>query len=239
MGRTIAYKDGTQALEGYFVPPQNRTRAPGVLIAPTWLGITESIRQRAERIAAMGYAALALDVFGAGVHPAPPLKPQDVVHPFLSDHLMFRQRLKAGLEVLQQQPECDDSRIVAIGYCFGGGAVLELARSGAPLQGVVSFHGELDSPLPAQPGAIQGKVLVLHGDADPVVPFEKLIQFRDEMRSSNTNWEIDIYSGAKHSFTGEGAAGVNMPEAGLNPQAEARSWQKMVNFLEEVLPHKI
>ena len=109
MGRTIAYVDGTQALEGYFAPPQNRTPAPGVLIAPTWLGITQSIHQRAERIAAMGYAALALDVFGAGVHPAPPLKPQAVVHSFMSDRLMFRKRLKAGLEVLQQQPECDAS----------------------------------------------------------------------------------------------------------------------------------
>lgn len=235
MGRTIAYADGTQALSGYFAPPQNRTRAPGVLIAPTWLGITESIHQRAERIAAMGYAALALDVFGAGVHPAPPLKPQAVVHPFMSDRLMFRRRLKAGLEVLQQQPECESSRIAAIGYCFGGCAVLELARSGAPLRGVVSFHGELDSPIPAQPGAIQGKILVLHGDADPVVPFEKVIQFRDEMRSSDTNWEIDIYSGAKHSFTGEGAVGNITPEAGLNPQAEARSWQTMLNFFEEVL----
>lgn len=234
MGRTIAYTDGAQALEGYFAPPQNR-RAPGVLIAPTWLSITDSMYQRADRLAALGYAAFVLDVFGAGVRPAPPLTPQAVVHPYMSDRASFRTRLKAGLEALQQQPECDASKIAAMGYCFGGCAVLELARSGAPLRGVVSFHGELDSPLPAQPGVIQAKILVLHGDADPIVPFEKMIEFRQEMRSVNANWEIDIYSGAKHSFTGEGAAGKNMPEAGLDPQAEARSWQSMVNFFQEVL----
>lgn len=234
MGRFIAYVDGEQPLEGYFAPPQNRG-APGVLIAPTWLSLTDSMHQRADRLAALGYAAFVLDVFGARVRPAPPLTPQTVVHPYMSDRLMFRTRLKAGLEILQQQPECDASRMAAIGYCFGGCAVLELARSGAPLRGVVSFHGELDSPLPAQPGVIQAKILVLHGDADPIVPYEKLIQFREEMRSVNANWEIDIYSGAKHSFTGEGATGANMPEAGFNPQAEARSWQAMLNLLEEVL----
>ena len=235
MGLMIAYTDASQSLEGYFATPADRPNAPGVLIAPTWLSITDSIRQRADRLAALGYAAFVLDVFGAGVRPQPPLKPQAVVHPYLSDRLMFRTRLKAGLEVLQQQPECNADQIAAMGYCFGGCAVLELARSGAPLRGAVSFHGELDSPLPAQPGIIQAKVLVLHGDADPVVPFEKLIGFREEMRSVNANWEIDIYSDAKHSFTGEGAIG-QMSEAGLNPQAEARSWQSMLNFFREVLP---
>lgn len=235
MGRLISYLDGEQSLEGYFAPPQNHKPAPGVLIAPTWLSITDSMHQRADRIANLGYAAFVLDVFGAGVRPAPPQNPQAIVQPFLSDRHQFRTRLKAGLKALQQQPECNSNQIGAMGYCFGGCAVLELARSGAPLQGVVSFHGELDSPLPAQPGIMQAKILVLQGDADPIVPFEKLIGFREEMRSVNANWEIDLYSDAKHSFTGEGAIG-QMSEAGLNPQAEARSWQKMVNFFAEVLP---
>lgn len=235
MGRTIHYADRSQRLEGYFAPPQSHDPEPGVLIAPTWLSITDSIRQRADRLAALGYAAFVLDVFGAGISPAPPQTPQAVVHPYMSDRRMFRTRLKAGLEVLQHQPECDANRIVAIGYCFGGCAVLELARAGALLRGVVSFHGELDSPLPAQPGVIQAKVLVLHGDADPIVPFEKVVQFREEMRTAGANWEINLYCGAKHSFTGEGAVGSVTPEAGLNPQAEARSWRAMLNFFEEVL----
>ncbi len=234
MARLISYADGESPLEGYFVPPQNRDRAPGILIVPTWLSITESIKQRADRLAALGYTAFVLDVFGKGVRPAPPQTPQAIVHPFMSDRAKFRTRLKAGLEILLQQPECHPDQIGAIGYCFGGCAVLELARSGANLKGVVSFHGELNSPIPAQPDTIKAKILVLHGDADPIVPFDQLIGFREEMRSVNANWEIDIYSEAKHSFTGEGVSG-KMPEAGLNHQAEARSWQKMVNFFEEVL----
>ena len=233
MARLISYVDGENLLEGYFVPPQNNQPAPGVLIVPTWLSITESMKQRAERIAALGYAAFVLDLFGTGVRPAPPQAPQTIVHPFMSDRLSLRTRLKAGLDVLSQQPECNPDQIGAIGYCFGGCGALELARSCTALRGVVSFHGELDSPMPAQPGILKAKILILHGDADPVVPFEKLIVFREEMRSVNANWEIDIYSDAKHSFTGEGVSG-QMPEAGLNPQAEARSWQKMVHFFKEI-----
>ncbi len=235
MGRLISYLDDKQPLEGYFASPPNRDMAPGILIVPTWLSITESMHQRADRLAALGYAAFVLDVFGAGIRPAPPQTPQAIVHPFMSDRLRLRTRLKAGLEALQQQPECDAARIAAIGYCFGGCAALELARSGAPLRGVVSLHGELDAPLPAQPGVVQAKILVLHGDADAVVSFDKLTQFREEMRSADTNWEIDIYCNAKHSFTGEGAVGTATPEAGLNPQAEARSWQAMLNFFQEIL----
>ena len=138
--------------------------------------------------------------------------------------------------MLCRQPEVFTDRLAAMGYCFGGNAVLELARDGAVLRGVVSFHGELDTPLPAGPGDIRGKVLVLTGDDDPVVPFEKLAGFRDEMRHARANWEVDIYSGAKHSFTGEGSLGPEKtPEAVLDPQAEARSWQSMLRFFGEVL----
>jgi dienelactone hydrolase len=233
MGRYISYFDSSQALEGYFAPPQNDKAAPGVLIAPIWLSITDSMIARADQLAALGYAAFVLDVFGSGVRLQPLLHPQTVVQPYLSDRILLRTRLKAGLDLLQHQSECDSTRISAIGYCFGGCAVLELARSGVPLQGIVSFHGELHSPLPAQRSAIQAKLLVLHGDADPIVSFEELAKFRDEMRSAKANWQIDIYSDAKHSFTGEGAT-AQMIEVGLNPQAEARSWRSMLNFFEEV-----
>lgn len=243
MGHMIAYADGAQPLEGYFAPPRDRAtadlsvgaQAPGVLIVHTFLGLNEGIKHRADRLAELGYATFALDVFGPGVHPALPVEALAAIKPFRKDRQQFRQRLQAGLKVLQSQLECDASRIAAIGYCFGGCGILELARSGAPLRGVVSFHGELDSPLPAQPGALQAKILVLHGDADPVVPFEQITTFRDEMRAAGANWEIGIYSNAKHSFTGEGAMGNTTPEAGLEPQAEARSWQAMLNFFEEVL----
>lgn len=206
-----------------------------MLIVHAWLGITDSIKDRAQRIAAAGYSAFAADVFGAPVVDLD-AGPRPVVSPFRADRRYFRQRIRAGLEALQAQQECDPDSVAAIGYCFGGNAVLEIARDGAPLRGVVSFHGELDTPLPAQRGDIRGKVLVLTGDNDPVVPFDSVSSFRDEMRSAQADYEIDIYSGARHSFTGEGSLGAERtPEAVLNPQADARSWNRMMAFFAEVL----
>ena len=234
MRRIVAYRDGDQKLAGYFAPSTKTAKAPGVLIVHAWLGITDSIKDRANRLAALGYSAFAADIFGRPVDIAG--GPRPMVSPFRADRPMLRRRVRAGLEALCAQPECDPHLVAAMGYCFGGNAVLELARDRAPLRGVVSFHGELDTPLPAGPGDIQGKLLILTGDDDPVVPFEKLAIFRDEMRKADANWELDIYSGAKHSFTGEGSLGPERtPEAVLNPQAEARSWCAMVAFFEEVL----
>lgn len=122
-----------------------------------------------------------------------------------------------------------------VGYCLGGCGVLELARAAAPLRGVVSLHGMLTSPLPAQPRTLVSKILVLHGDADPLAPFDQVAAFRDEMRSAEANWELDIYGGARHSFTGEGVLDQTSPEAGLHPQSELRSWRATLEFFREVL----
>lgn len=233
MGRWIDYDHDGVALKGYFADGAGEGDRPGVLIVHAWLGITESIQNRVERVAALGYSAFACDVFG---------KPTDIaggpfpmIKPFLEDRQLFRSRVRAGLDVLSDQTGVDASRLACMGYCFGGQASLELARTGAPIIGVVSFHGELNTPLPSKPGDIKGKVLVLTGDDDPVVPFDKIAGFRDEMRASGVDFEIDLYSGAKHSFTGEGSLGAERtPEAVLNPQADARSWQRMVDFFQEI-----
>lgn len=233
MGRWIDYAHGGTALKGYYVPAVGGGPRPGVLIVHAWLGITESIQARVERVAALGYSAFACDVFGRPVDVAG--GPFPMIKPFLDDHSFFRSRVRAGLDVLAAQDGVDAARLACMGYCFGGQASLELARTGAPLIGVVSFHGELDTPLPSKAGDIKGKVLVLTGDDDPVVPFEKIAGFRDEMRTSGVDFEIDLYSGAKHSFTGEGSLGAERtPEAVLNPQAEARSWARMAQFFEEI-----
>jgi dienelactone hydrolase len=210
-------------------------KMPGVLVVPTWLSVTDSIRHRADQLADLGYTVFVADVFGEGVRPKPPQSPLDVIRPFLEDRKFFRERLLAGLEALHTRPECSRTHVAAIGYCLGGCGVLELARSGADLKGVVSLHGVLHSPLPAKPGAIKAKVLVLHGDDDPVAPIEQVIAFRNEMRSAGANWEINIYSNARHSFTGEGVFGEPTPEAGLHSQSDARSWRTLVTFLHEVL----
>jgi dienelactone hydrolase len=234
IGTRVSYLDEQQPLEGYLAAPVSARDLPGVLIVPSWLNINESIRRRADRLAELGYAAFVADLFGAGVLPGPPQSPVTVVGPFLEDRLRFRRRLSAGLGTFQRRPECNANRIAAIGYCIGGCGVLELARAAAPLRGVVSLHGILSAPIPAKARAVEAKVLVLHGDADPVAPAESVIDFQREMRLAQANWQINIYGDAKHSFTGEGAVGDRTPEAGLHPQTEARSWQTSVDFLREV-----
>ncbi|WP_301150581.1 dienelactone hydrolase family protein [Mycobacterium simiae] len=233
-GRHVDYYDGEQSLRGYFAPAADGPR-PGVLVVPAWLGITDSIRTRVHHLAAAGYSTMAADVFG---HPITDLDagPRPVVTPFRNDRRYLRRRIRAALDALCAQPECDATSVAAMGYCFGGNAVLELARDQAPVRGVVSFHGELDTPLPAGPGDLVAKILVLTGDDDPVVPFDRVSAFRDEMRAAHADWEIGIYSGARHSFTGEGSLGAERtPEAVLDPQADARSWQRMLDFFVEIL----
>ena len=235
MGTRISYLDEHQRLEGYLAARDSARDLPGVLIVPSWLNITESICRRADRLADAGYAAFVVDLFGAGVRPRPPQLPMEVVGPFLKDRTQFRKRLFAGVEEFRRRPECDPDRIAAIGYCIGGCGVLELARAGTPLRGVVSLHGIVTAPMPAQRNAILSKILVLHGDADPIASFDQVSAFRDEMRSAEANWELDIYGNARHSFTGEGILDQTSPEAGLHLQSEVRSWRATLGFLAEVL----
>lgn len=236
MTRTrIRYEDSGRFLEGYLVSLTPARVRPGVLVVPSWLNVIESTCRRADRLAELGYAVFVADLFGAGIRPKPPQLPHEVVAPFLSDRLLFRQRLLAGLDALRSRPECNADCVAAVGYCLGGCGVLELARSGAPLRGVVSLHGMLSAPIPAQSKTILAKILVLHGDDDPLSPFDQVAAFRDEMRSAQANWEIEIYGAARHSFTGEGIFDQETGEAGLHPQSEMRSWRAMMHFLEEVL----
>lgn len=234
MGSRFSYQDGEQQLEGYLTGRATRRR-PGVLVVPSWLNVNESICRRADRIAGLGYAVLVADLFGAGVRPSPPQLPQTVVAPFLEDRWFFRRRLLAGLGALQGRSGCDARRIAAVGYCLGGSGALELARAGAQLRGVVSVHGMLGTPLPAERQSIQARILVLHGDADPLASFDELAAFRSEMRSAGANWEVDVYGGARHGFTGEGIFDQETTEAGLHAQSEARSWRATGEFLQEVL----
>jgi dienelactone hydrolase len=231
----IPYKDNNQTLEGYLVARRGARHVPGVLVVPTWLNVDAGICHRADRLANHGYTVFVADLFGIGVRPAPPELPMSVVAPLLADRASFRRRLSAALETFQGRSECAKNNIAAVGYCLGGCGVLELARAGAPLRGIVALHGILSSPMPAEPDAIRPKVLVLHGDADPVVPSSEVRAFMEEMRAAQANWEIDIYGDARHSFTGEGVANEATPEAGLHPQSENRSWQTTLRFLKEVL----
>ena len=234
-GGAARYLDGDALLEGYFVAGGPTGELPGVLVVPSWLNVVQSICLRADDLAGRGYAVLVADLFGAGVRPRPPQSPADVVAPVLSDRLGFRRRLLAGVRALQGRPECDADRIAAVGYCLGGCGVLELARAGAPLRGVVAVHAMLDTSLPAAPDSVKPKILVLHGDEDPLAPFEALAGFRREMRTARANWEINLYGHARHSFTGEGLLDAGSPEAKRHPQSDSRSSVATFRFLDEVL----
>lgn len=227
--------DGEEPLSGYLTTLSPARATPGVLVVPTWMNVNDSICRRADRIAQQGYAVFVADLFGAGVQPGPPQLPQAVVASLLGDRLLFRRRLFSGLHAFQSRPECIGNRIASVGYCLGGCGVLELARAGAPLTGAICLHGILSAPIRAKPGGVNAKVLVLHGDADPLASFGQLTSFREEMLAAQANWEINIYGDARHSFTGEGVSDQSGPEAGLHPQSESRSWRATVEFLAEVL----
>lgn len=233
--RWIDYADEGVALRGYWVQPDVDGRMPTVVVVHTFRGITGSIEERARRLAEAGYAAFALDVFGPGVRPADHMTGLETIKPFRQDRAMFRRRLRAGLDAARRQPGCEPDRVAAIGYCFGGSGALEMARAGMPLRGVVSLHGELTSDMPVRSGDVVAKILALHGDADPIVKAADVSAFQGEMRDAGADWEFVSYSGAKHSFTGEGIGTDADPNAAFHPQAEARSWMRQAAFLQEVL----
>lgn len=232
--QTIEYRDGDQLLEGYLAYDAAKSgRRPAVLIVHDWTGVGPHVKQRAEQLARLGYVAFAADIYGKGVRPASPETAGAQAGKYKQDRALFRSRLKAGYQAMLEQRQTDPARTAAIGYCFGGTGVLELARSGADLMGVVSFHGGLDSPSPADGKNIKSKVLILHGAEDPFVPAKDIDAFLTEMRTANVDWQMISYSGAVHSFTNPAAGSDPSTGAAYNAAADRRSWGAMRQFLDE------
>ena len=204
--KTVEYTHGDVVLEGYLAYDDARTAPqPGVLIVHQWMGLTDYEKMRARMLAEMGYIAFAADIYGKGVRPKNTQEAAAQATKYRSDRKLMRDRVTAGLEKLRSMDNVDVSKIAAIGYCFGGGVVLELARSGADIAGVVSFHGNLDTPNPADAANFQAKVLVCHGADDPYVPMEQVDAFWKEMATAGVDWQLIAYGGAVHSFTHETA----------------------------------
>src|SRR6266436_3286843 len=198
----IAYKDGDVNLHGYLAyDDQKSGKRPGVLVMPEAFGLGAHARQRAERIAGLGCVALAGDPYGNGVE-APDLPTaMKYATPLREDPAKFRQRARVALDKLASMPQVDPNRLAAIGFCMGGTFSLELARDGAPLRGIVSFHGGLQTQKPAEAGQVKAKVLVLTGADDTMIPADQVNGFEAEMTKAGADWQVLVYGGSKHSFT--------------------------------------
>ncbi len=231
----VEYKDGDTVCEGYLAYDDATTDIrPAVLVCPEWWGLDDYPKHRADQLAKMGYVAFVADVYGKGVNTDDPKQAGAWATPFMTDRKVMRVRVQAALDTLLNQKYVDKSRVAAIGYCFGGTCALELARAGAPLAGVVSFHGNLSRTADEGPDNIKAKILVLHGGADPLVPPKVLAAFEAEMIQINASYEINIYSGAEHAFTNPAADSHHIPGIAYNELADHRSWAAMKDFFEEI-----
>jgi dienelactone hydrolase len=226
----LPYADGDVALTGLLARPSGPARA-AVLVFPTIMNTTESVEAKARALAEQGYLALIADFYGK--RPASFDDARTLAAAIRPDPLAYRRRLRAGLKALASLPETEGLSFAAIGFCMGGQAALELARDGAPLFAAVSFHGLLDTGLPAEPGAITARILVCHGDADPMVPRRQVLAFWEEMDAAQANWHFHSYSGVKHGFTNP--APTENPATAYDASADRQSWAAMLELFEEVL----
>ena len=205
---------------------------PGLLMVPNWMGVNEPSAQKAARAAGDKYVVFLADVYGKAIRPSNPDEAKAAATALRSDRPLLRKRTQAALDVLKRQPGVDVTQLGAIGFCFGGGAVLELARAGAPLKGFVSFHGNLDTPDPDNARQIKAPVLVLHGADDPAVPAQQVDAFIAEMKAAKVDWQLVSYGGAVHSFTNPYA---NVPGRNeYHPLVAARAFQAMNDLFDEV-----
>jgi len=232
--KTIEYQQGDATLEGVLVwDDAVAGPRPGVLVVHQWLGLTDYEQHRAKLLAQLGYAAFCADIYGKGIRPKTVAEAGAEATKYKSNRALLRARANAGLEQLKKSELVDPKRVAAIGYCFGGTAVIELARSGASLSGIVSFHGGLDSPAPADGRNIKCPVLVCHGADDPFEKPEDLAAFESEMRDAKVDWRLIKYGGAVHSFTQPDPGFVNSG-ARYNEKADRRSWEDMKLFFAEI-----
>jgi len=231
----VEYKQGDAILEGYLAwDDAKKIKRPGVLIVHEWTGLNDHMKLRAEMLAKLGYIAFAADIYGKGIRPSIPSEAAKTAGIYKDNRPLMRARARAGLEELKKQKFVDPQRIAAIGYCFGGTTVLELARDAADIRGVVSFHGGLSTPTPQDARNIKAKIMALHGADDPFVKPEEVASFQDEMRKGGVDWQFISYGNAVHSFTNKKAGTDNSKGAAYNEKADKRSWEAMKTFFEEI-----
>lgn len=239
IGKTVEYTANGTIMKGYLAYNDKiEGKHPGVLVVHEWWGLNDYARKRAHMLAELGYTALALDMYGEGKQAKHPDHAGKFATELMKNFDVARARFMAGEDFLKKQPTVDPDRVAAIGYCFGGGVALNMARQGADLKGVVSFHGSLAAVKPAEPGAVKAKVLVLHGGDDKFTSPEQVAAFKQEMTAAGADYRFIVYPGAMHSFTNPNATSYgkkfNIPLA-YNGKADKESWQEMKTFFADIL----
>ena len=231
----VAWQIDGQPYEGHLAfDPSREDPLPGLLMAPNWMGISAGAEEIAKSVAEQGYVVLIADLYGQGTRPSNADQAGAAMMPLKNDRALLRKRMWAAYDALKNQglAQVDSTKLATFGFCFGGCCSLELARSGAPLQAAVSFHGTLDTPNPIDAQSIKGAVLVLHGASDPLVPNEQIPVFEAEMNAAGVDWQLTSYGGAVHSFTDPHA---NVPGKMMyDAKTAGRAFTAMHNLLDEV-----
>lgn len=233
----VSYSSDNVTMNGYVVyTDSGQARRPAVLVVHEWWGLNDYAKRRARQLAELGYVAMAVDMYGNGQTASTPDEAMKLAGPFYQDPQLTRKRLDAAMAKLKTYPQVDTGKIAAIGYCYGGFVVLNAAKLGADLDGVVSFHGNLSGVTPNK-DALKAKVLVLHGGADPNVKPEEVAQFRKQMDSIGADYSFVSYPNAKHAFTNPAADSIENKYhigVGYNAEADQKSWDEMKAFLKKV-----
>ena len=236
--QSIYYSDGETVLKGHLAfDDAIEGKRPGILVVHEWWGHNPYAQKRAEMLAQLGFTALAIDMYGKGRQAMHPEDAGKFSGEIKKNMPLAQKRFQAALEVLKTEPSVDPEKIAAIGYCFGGGIVLEMARSGLDLDGVVSFHGSLSTDNPAQAGKVKARILVLNGQDDPFVKKEDIEAFKQEMDKAGVNYRFENFPGAVHSFTNPDAdkfgKEFDLPLA-YSKEADEKSWLAMQDFFNEI-----
>jgi dienelactone hydrolase len=232
---TVEYKDRDVRLLGYLAYDDKLSgKRPGVIVMPQACGPGIHSRTKAERLAALGYVAFAGDYYGNARELDNLIDAVQLAHSLFDDISVLRRRGMAALDRLASFPQVDSSRLASIGFCMGGNFSLELAREGAPLRGVVSFHGGLHTERPAQKGQVKARILVCTGGDDQLVPLEQVNAFQAEMTAADVDWQVITYGGVKHNFTDPDAVRLDNPALEYHKLADERSWDAMAGFFKEI-----
>lgn len=236
LGKTVEYKEKDTILEGYIAETANKKRkVPAFLIVHDWMGLSNDNIQEADALAEKGAIALAVDIYGKGVRPKSADEAGKLAKHYKSDRKLLKERIKAAYNFLLTNKKVDPTKIVVLGYCFGGTTALELGRSGVDLAGIVSYHGGLDSADPKEANSIKGKVLILHGAIDPFVPAKDVAAFQKEMDAAKKDYQLISYSGAVHAFTNKNAGNDITKGAAYNATADDRARKQFGLFMSEVV----